>query len=200
MDLPGAIVDDDVNELYRLIEGDGNLLERGSEDPFRNTPLHDAADQGKTQVAVEMAILKPSLAQKLNQKGYSPMHLALEKKHYRTVRALAMLDPKLIRVRGRGGITPLHWVAGKKGDNKQELEDLLELLAEFLSTCKSSIEDLTSQCETAVHIAVKKCNTETFKVLFGWLKRTYMTEILDWKDQDGNNVLHIAVSENQPEV
>ncbi|KAK3433648.1 hypothetical protein EUGRSUZ_D00949 [Eucalyptus grandis] len=128
------------------------------------------------------------------------MHLALEKKHYRTVRALATLDPKLIRVQGRGGITPLHWVAGKKGDNKQELEDLLELLAEFLSTCRSSIEDLTSQCETAVHIAIKKCNTETFKVLFGWLKRTYMTEILDWKDHDGNNVLHIAVSENQPEI
>ncbi|KAF8041289.1 hypothetical protein BT93_A0032 [Corymbia citriodora subsp. variegata] len=128
------------------------------------------------------------------------MHLALEKKYYHTTRALATLDPELIRVRGRGGITPLHWVAGKKGDNKQKIEELLELLAEFLCSCRLSIKDLTSQWETAVHVAVKNHNTEAFKVLFGWLKRTYLTEILDWKDQDGNNILHIAASENQPKI
>ncbi|KAF8034505.1 hypothetical protein BT93_C0734 [Corymbia citriodora subsp. variegata] len=147
-----------------------------------------------------MAILKPSLAQKLNQKGYSPMHLALEKKHYHTARALATLNPKLIRVQGRGGITPLYWIAGQKGGDKEEVKVLLELLAEFLSFCRSSIKDLTSQWETAVHVAVKNYNTRAFEVLFGWLKRTHQTEILDWKDQYGNNVLHIAALENQLEI
>ncbi|XP_030526343.2 ankyrin repeat-containing protein BDA1-like [Rhodamnia argentea] len=188
------------DELYRLIEQEADLFDRTFEDPVANTPLHDAADKGQTQVAMEMAILKPSFAQKLNRGGHSPMHLALRKKHYRTARALMTLNPELIRVRGQGGITPLHYVAGEKGDNEEEVQALLELLAEFLCACKSSIEDLTSQCETAVHVAVKNHNLRAFKVLLGWLKRVYPREILNWKDQDGNTVLHIAVLERQPEI
>ncbi|KAF8031540.1 hypothetical protein BT93_D0684 [Corymbia citriodora subsp. variegata] len=197
MTLKEAITADDVNQLYTLIEQDENLLDHGSEGPFPNTPLHNAADQGKTKMAMEIAILKPPSARKLNRGGYSPMHLALQKKHYHTVRALMTLDPKLIRVHGRGRITPLHFVAGEIGDNEQENVELLELLAEFLSTCKSSIEDLTNQCETAVHIAVKRGNIEAFKILFGWLKRVCLTEIFDCKDQNGDTVLHIAVSGEQ---
>ncbi|KAK3433583.1 hypothetical protein EUGRSUZ_L00103 [Eucalyptus grandis] len=186
--LQQAIDHDDVDELYRLIEQDQDLLDQGSRGPFPNTPLHYAVDEGKTKVAMEIAILN------------SPMHLALQKKHYDIVRALITLNPELIRVRGRGWITPLHFVSREMGENEQENVELLDLLAEFLSAYKSSVEDLTSQCETAVHIAVKNYNIKAFKVLFGWLKRAYMTEILDWKDQDGNNVLHIAASQNQPEI
>ncbi|XP_056159736.1 ankyrin repeat-containing protein BDA1-like [Syzygium oleosum] len=200
MSLQEAIAADNVNELYSSIERDENILDHGSEGPFPNTPLHDAADKGKTKVAMEIAILKPSFARKLNRGGHSPMHLALHKKHYHTAMALMTLDPKLIRVRGRGGITPLHFVAGEKGENEQEDVELLELLTEFLSTCKSSIEDLTGQCETAVHVALKNHNLEAFKVLFGWLKRVRLTKILDWKDQDGNTVLHIAASGEQLEI
>ncbi|KAF8038721.1 hypothetical protein BT93_B1310 [Corymbia citriodora subsp. variegata] len=189
-----AIEYDDVDELHRLIVEDRNLLERLSEDPFPNTPLHVAAAAGKIQVAMEVAILKPLDARKLDPEGYSPMHLALQHKHYQTVRALMTLDPKLIRVRGRRGITPLHYVAGKEGDNE------LELLAEFLSTCRSSIEDLTSRCETAVHVAVKNHNLKAFTVLFGWLVRVGLTRILNWKDQDGNTVLHIAAFKGQLEI
>ncbi|KAI6704302.1 hypothetical protein NL676_013438, partial [Syzygium grande] len=199
MTLQEAIAADDVTELYSSIERDENILDRGSAGPFPNTPLHEAADKGKTKVAMEIAILKPSFARKLNRGGHSPMHLALQNKHYDTARALMTLDPKLIRVRGRGGITPMHFVAGEKGDNERDNEELLELLAEFLSACKSSIKDLTSQCETAVHIAVKNHNIGAFKVLLGWLKSVHLTTILSWKDQDGNTVLHIAVSEQQPE-
>ncbi|KAL3742382.1 hypothetical protein ACJRO7_017801 [Eucalyptus globulus] len=196
-----AIDHDDVDELYSSIEGDEDLLDHVSERPFPNTPLHYAADNGKTKVAMEIANLKPLFTRKLNRWGYSPMHLALQKKHYHTVRALMTLDPELIRVHGRGGITPLHFVAREIGDDDLERVELSELLAEFLYVRKSSIEDLTNQCETAVHIAMKRGNTEAFKVLFGWLKRVYLTEILKWKDQNGDTILHIAVSrEQQPEI
>ncbi|XP_030439877.1 ankyrin repeat-containing protein BDA1-like [Syzygium oleosum] len=195
MNLQGAIEADDVGKLYSLIEEDENLLDHGSAGPFPNTPLHAAADKGKTKVAMEIAILKPSFAQKLNRGGDSPMHLALKNKHYHTARALMTLNPALIRVRGRGGITPLHFVAGKIGDN-----ELLELLAEFLYACKPSIEDLTNRCETAVHVAIKNHNLKAFKVLLGWLKRVDLTQILQWKDEDGNTVLHIAVVEEQLEI
>ena len=39
-----------------------------------------------------------------------------------------------------------------------------------------------------------------FKVLLGWLKRANRKEILDWKDEDGNTIFHIAASINQTEV
>ncbi|CAG7866891.1 unnamed protein product [Brassica rapa] len=38
-----------------------------------------------------------------------------------------------------------------------------------------------------------------FKVLLGWLRRVNREEILDWKDEDGNTVFHIAASMNQTE-
>ncbi|KAL3742350.1 hypothetical protein ACJRO7_017770 [Eucalyptus globulus] len=183
-----AIANDDVDELHNLIVEERVPLDRVSKDPFLNTPLHFAAAAGKTQVTMELATLSPPFARMLNPEGYSPMHLALQHEQYQTVRALMNFDPELIQVCGRGRITPLHYVAEKEGDEE------LELLAEFLCACKSSIEDLTSRCETAVHIAVKNHNLKAFKVLFGWLKRVYLTEILNWKDEDGNTVMHIAVS------
>ena len=39
-----------------------------------------------------------------------------------------------------------------------------------------------------------------FKVLLGWLRRVNREEILDWKDEDGNTIFHIAASMNQTEV
>ncbi|KAF8038717.1 hypothetical protein BT93_B1306 [Corymbia citriodora subsp. variegata] len=151
-----AIENDDVDELHRLIVEERKLLNRASKDPFPNTPLHVAAAAGKTQVAIELAILKPSFTRKLNPEGYSPMHLALQYKHYHTMRVMMTLNR-------RCGITPLQYVARKEGDIE------LELLAEFLSVCKLSIEDLTNRCETVVHIAVKNHNLKAFKFLFGWL-------------------------------
>ncbi|XP_039166721.1 ankyrin repeat-containing protein BDA1 [Eucalyptus grandis] len=198
--LQQAIDHDDLDELYSIIEGDENLLNHGCDGPFPNTPLHVAAGKGKTKVAMEIATLKPLYARKLNRRGYSPMHLALQNKHYQLVRALMTLDLELIRVRGRGGFTPLHFVAGEIGDSEQENSELLELLAEFLFACKSSIKDLTNKCETAVHITIRTSNTKAFKVLFGWLKRIKLTEILYWKDQDGDTALHIAALEKQPEI
>ncbi|KAG5390000.1 hypothetical protein IGI04_031541 [Brassica rapa subsp. trilocularis] len=90
-----------------------------------------------------------------------------------------------------GRVTPLHHVA-QIGD--------AELLSEFLFACPSSIEDLTVKCETAVHVAVKNGNFMAFKVLLGWLKRVKKEEILDWKDEDGNTVFHIAAMMNHTEV
>ncbi|RID65696.1 hypothetical protein BRARA_D00876 [Brassica rapa] len=181
----------DIIRLYELIAEDPNILCHFDKVPFCETPLHIASEKGHTHFAMELMILKPSLASKLNVSGFSPMHLALQNNHSRMVRGLVSIDNSLVSIKGRGGITPLHHVA-RTGD--------AELLSELLFTCPSSIEDLTIKCETAVHIAVKNQQMMAFKVLLGWVKRVNKEEILDWKDEDGNTVFHIAASINQTEV
>ncbi|XP_023637596.1 ankyrin repeat-containing protein BDA1 isoform X2 [Capsella rubella] len=119
------------------------------------------------------------------------MHLALQNNHVRTVRGFVAIYSSLVSIKGRGRITPLHHVA-RIGD--------AELLSEFLLACPSSIYDLTIKCETAVHIAVKNYQFMAFKVLLGWIKRVNRKEILDWKDEDGNTVFHIAALTDQNEV
>ncbi|CAN6994027.1 unnamed protein product [Brassica oleracea var. botrytis] len=140
---------------------------------------------------MELMTLKPSLASKLNLSGFSLMHLALQNNHSRMVRGFLALDSSLVSIKRRGRVIPLHHVA-RMGD--------AELLSEFLFAYPSSIEDLTIKCETAVHVAVKNHQLMAFKVLLGWLKRVNKEEILDWKDEDGNTVFHIAASINHTEV
>lgn len=100
------------------------------------------------------------------------------------------IDSEFVRVKAR--ITLLHLPA--------TIDDTINLLAELLSACSSSIEDLTAQCETALLIAVKLKSYEVFKVMLGWLCGVHKEEILQWKDGEGNTVLHIAMSTNQPKV
>lgn len=181
----------DIEILYELIAEDPKILGHFDELPFCETPLHIAAGRGQTHFAMELMTLKPSLALKLNPSGLSPMHLALKNNHFQTVRGFVAIDSSLVSIKGRGRITPLHYVA-QTGHP--------ELLTEFLFACPSSIEDLTIKCETAVHIAVKNHQFLAFKVLLGWAQRAHQEEILDWKDEDGNTVFHIAALMNQTEV
>ena len=76
----------------------------------------------------------------------------------------------------------------------------VSFLEELLFCCPLSIEDLTIRQETALHIAVKNRKLGTLRVLFGFIHRVSKEEILDWKDEDGNTNLHIAVSTNSLKV
>ncbi|KAJ4712633.1 Ankyrin repeat family protein [Melia azedarach] len=181
----------DVEALYSILSADPHVLDRFDQISFVDNPLHIAAAAGNTHFAMEIATLKPSLAWKLNHLGFSPMHLALQNGHDQLVRAMLTIDSEFVRVKAKGRVTPLHYVA--------QIEDV-DLLVDFLSVCPSSIEDLTVQCENAAHLAVKNYRFRAFEVLLGWLKRTNKEEILKWKDEDGNTVLHIATDTNQPKV
>ncbi|GMQ04658.1 hypothetical protein CsSME_00050004 [Camellia sinensis var. sinensis] len=189
--LKEAAEEGDINGLYSCIKEDPHILDGIDDIPFVDSPLHTAASVGHTHFALEMMNLKPSFTKKLNPEGLTPLDLALRNGYLITVRRLVNFDKQLIRVKGREMLTPLHHVA-EKGH--------IDLLAEFLCACPESIMDLTIRDETAVHIAVKNFQLQAFKVLLGWLRRTQRLHVLNRDDDEGNSVLHIAVSTLQPQI
>ena len=196
-----AALGGDINDFYNLIKEDVKLLEHIDELPFVETPLHKVASATETHIpfAMEMLRLKPSFVRKLNPDGLSPIHVALLNGKTQVVRWLLKVDGDLVRIKGREGMTPLHDAAAT--------EDQLDLLVEFLKVCPDSIEDVTIRNETALHVAVKCKKVEAFKHLVERLQQNkskntmlWKRKILNWKDEEGNTVLHVAVSTNQPEA
>ncbi|KAH7866616.1 hypothetical protein Vadar_022744 [Vaccinium darrowii] len=84
-------------------------------------------------------------------------------------------------------------VAAKQG----VVDDRINILAEFLFACPNSVEDLTIQDETALHIAVKSKNKKAVAIILGCIRRIGRKRVLDYKDKEGNTVLHMAVSTSQ---
>ncbi|KAI8029173.1 Ankyrin repeat-containing protein BDA1 [Camellia lanceoleosa] len=181
----------DINGLYECIRANPHILDYIDNIPFVDTPLHIAAAAGSTDFALEMMNLKPSFGMKLNPDGLSPLHLALRNWHFETVKQLISFDKELIRVKGRQLYTALHYAA---------LRNEFDCLAEFLCACPAAIEGRTIRGETALHIAVKRLNSKASKVLLGWMRRTRRQKILNWTDNEGNTVLHIAVFTLQPQI
>ena len=108
---------------------------------------------------------------------------------------LLQVDGDLVRVKGKKGRTPLHDVAAAAATEQQ-----LDLLDKFLSDYPNSIEDVTIQNQTALHIALENNNLDAFKRLVRWLKKSEsenVREILNRQDEKGNTVLLVAVSKNQ---
>ncbi|KAM4084528.1 hypothetical protein ACB094_08G139100 [Castanea mollissima] len=191
--------DRNIDAFYELIQKDVKLLEAIDELPFVVTPLHIAASIGIIPFAMEMMRLKPSLVSKPNPAGFTPLHIALQNGQIEMVRRLLQVDGDLVRVKAKEGMTLLHYAAAT--------DDHLDLLVEFLSFCPHSIEDVTIQNETALHIALKYDKFEAFKLLVGWLRQGrsknsmfWERKVLNWKDGEGNTVLHIAISKDQAQL
>nr|KJB73761.1 hypothetical protein B456_011G249500 [Gossypium raimondii] len=88
-----------VNELYRVIQRNGNVLRRVDEVEFIDTPLHIAAEEGCIE-------FEPT----------SHKEMALR---------FLEIDKQLIRVRGKKGKTPLHYLC-KVGNQLGLLDTFLE--------------------------------------------------------------------------
>ncbi|VVB11929.1 unnamed protein product [Arabis nemorensis] len=183
-----------VDALYSLIQQHPCILQNADVLPIMHTPLHEASSMGKIDMAMELMVLKPSFAKKLNSDGFSPLHLAIETCQAELALELVKFDPSLVRIHGRGGVTPFHLVA-KNGD--------VDLLTEFLLLCPDSIRDVNVNGETALHITVINDRYEELKVLRGWLQlmrniHASSTEnhVLNKRDRQGNTALHLAAYKN----
>ncbi|KAK8277229.1 hypothetical protein V6Z11_D10G252800 [Gossypium hirsutum] len=163
-----------VNELYRVILRNGNVLRRVDEVEFIDTPLHIAAEEGCIEFAMEMMNLKPSFSRKLNHQGLSPLHIAVRKGHKEMALRFLEIDKQLIR---------------------------LGLLDTFLEASPDCIQDVTIENRTALHIAIQNNRLDVLQLLIRTLKRKdYYWEVVNWKDKDGSTALHIAATHDQPQM
>uniref|UniRef100_A0A2N9FUJ1 Uncharacterized protein n=1 Tax=Fagus sylvatica TaxID=28930 RepID=A0A2N9FUJ1_FAGSY len=214
-----------IDGFYMLIREDVKLLGHMDELPFVDTPLHIAASVGHIPFAMEMMRLKPSFAKKSNPDGFSPIHLALQNGHIELVHRLVQVDRDLVRVKGRKGITPLHYAAALATDDQLDLlagflsacpnsiEDFniqnetalhIALKSDKLEAFKLLVGWLVRNTSTK---AMLRENAMYFERM-SYMNRRHDEEcntvlhrkVLNWKDMEGNTVLHIAVSKNQTEV
>ncbi|KAJ1411235.1 Ankyrin repeat-containing domain [Sesbania bispinosa] len=132
-------------DLYTVIQEDPYVLEHVDSIPFVETLLHVAALYGHIQFVIEVAWLKPSYAVKLNLQGWSTIHIALMLDQQRMVICFIDINHNLVRVRGRGGKIPMH-LATQTGSS---------LVGFFLNACLESIEYVTVEGDTTLHIVVK---------------------------------------------
>jgi hypothetical protein len=120
-----------IDALYLLIAMDPKVLDKMDEIPFVETPLHVAAAAGQTEFAMEMMMLKPSFARKLNPNGFTPLLLAIHNNQTQLVIELLHVHKDLVCAQGRGGMNPLHYAA---------LTGNLCLLAQFLKSAQSLLK------------------------------------------------------------
>lgn len=73
-------------------------------------------------------------------------------------------------------------------------------MIELFTFCPESIKDRTSRQESALHISVENKKIDAFKVLMDWIKHMDEKQILRWRDEKGNTVLHLATATDQSQL
>lgn len=154
-----------------------------------DTPLHVAALLGHLDFAKSLLTRNPDLAGKLNSDGSTPLHLASAKGYAEIVKELVSVNPDVGFVLDRDGRSPFHLacIKGRVG----VLTELLRVNPELARAVTGG------GGESCLHLCVKYNRLEALKVVVEGFGKD---EFVNWKDGDGNTVLHLAVAKKQLEV
>lgn len=189
-----AALRDDVEALHKLIQENPLILSDYALISPHENPLHVATKAGQLEFVREIIKLKPENVTELNNEGFRPLDIASAFGHVEIVKELitsSYTTTTICRLKGKEGRTCIHYAA---------MNGKLEVIDELLSFSKESVEDLTALGETALHLALKYYKFEAFKNLVEWLAKIGLEEIINWGDNDGNTVLHLAAARKQHEV
>ncbi|KDP28883.1 hypothetical protein JCGZ_14654 [Jatropha curcas] len=188
--LSNAIASGDLTAFQSLVSEDPLALDRISFNSAEN-PLHMSALSGQTEIAREIVSRKPKFAWELNQDGFSPLHIASANGRLELVRLLLRVGYDLCLLKGKDGNIPLHCAV---------MKGRADVVKELILACPDSIKQVTAYGETALHIGVKSNQIRVFKALMEEVKKLDMMEIVNWKDKDGNTLLHLATFRKQDEI
>ncbi|OMP03835.1 hypothetical protein CCACVL1_02249 [Corchorus capsularis] len=156
----------------------------------RETLLHVAVKAGQLDFAHQIIQHKPEFAGEMNMDGYRPLDIAVITGNTDIVRRLVKIEDQfqIYRLPGKDQRTPLHYAAAN---------GRVEIINEVISTCPDSITDVTVYGETTLHLAVKNNQFQAFFVLINWLEKLNQRALINFKDCDGNSVLHLATARRQ---
>ncbi|KAL2545073.1 Ankyrin repeat family protein [Forsythia ovata] len=129
------------------------------------------------------------LANSLNSHSSSALHLASAKGNLDIVKYLLLTNPDICSVLDRDGRNPLHLAA---------IKGRVAILCELLRARPEVARELTGGGESCLHLCVKYNRFEALKVLVECMKKD--NQFVNWKDCDGNTILHLAVAKKQIEV
>ncbi|KAF8041395.1 hypothetical protein BT93_A0103 [Corymbia citriodora subsp. variegata] len=179
-----------VDQLYSLVRENVLILNTASLVEGDN-PLHVASMAGHVNFVREVLKLRTEFASELNQDGFSALHIAAARGDVDIVQELLKAGNHLCLVKGREERIPLHYTA---------IKGRSEVLKELVSACPDSIEEVTAQNESVLHLAMKNSQFEAFKLLVQQLKLFNKEQVLNCRDGQGNQILHLAVARKQYEV
>ncbi|KAL9274538.1 Ankyrin repeat-containing protein [Drosera capensis] len=171
-----------VEDFQKLVKEIPHVLHDVALHPV-NTPLYIACAARHLDLVNEILRMKPEFAGELNPDGYSPQHVVSANGYAEIVKALVTVDVGLCHLKGREGRTLFHFAAMK---GKTDVVSLMLLRRE------ECIADITIQMATALHLAVKNAQFESFEILGDEKERC-----LNVKDELGNTILHLAIWKNQ---
>ncbi|XP_056173915.1 ankyrin repeat-containing protein BDA1-like [Syzygium oleosum] len=175
-----------IDELYALIRSSGLIiLEAMALEGAGHTLLHVACLAGHLDFVRELLKLMPRFAEKVNVDGFSPLHIAAARGDVEIARELLRVGQHLCSVKVRERRIPLHYAV---------VNGELHVTKLLLSAWPESIEETTAREETALHLAVKNNRFEAVVVLVEHLKQNNKEPVINWKDHEGNTVLHLATA------
>ncbi|KAK4785318.1 hypothetical protein SAY86_002007 [Trapa natans] len=172
----------DVAALLELLEADPSVLDGSS-------ALHVSALLGHSSFVHEVLARNAKLATETNYRGSLPLHMAAVKGHLEIVNKLLKVNPDACLVWDADGRIPLH-LAAIKGH--------VGVVTDLVRAAPESPRILTKEGESVLHLCVKHNRVKPLKVLVDCIGID--DGFLNWKDGDGNSVLHITVQNKQLEI
>ncbi|OMO86513.1 hypothetical protein COLO4_21112 [Corchorus olitorius] len=183
-----AAMEGSVTLLLELLREDPNILDKANS-YLSDKPLHVAALLGHSAFAKHLLTQKPELATELNAHGSSALHMAAAKGHAEIVKELLLVNPDMCLVQDSNGRTPLHLAA---------IKGKVEALTELVRFKPEATRVLTAGGESGLHLSVKNNRLVALKALVESVGED--DQFVNWRDSDGNSVLHISVAKKQLEM
>ncbi|KAK3041728.1 hypothetical protein RJ639_000652 [Escallonia herrerae] len=186
-ELHEAAMEGSVTALLQLLQEDPQIL--NSVPTNSDTPLHVAAHLGHLGFTIELLSRKPELAGAVDSRGWTALHVASAKGYVEIARELLLVSPDSCLMLDRGGRSALHLAA---------IKGRVRVLSELVRVKPEVTRVLTGGGETCLHLCVKYNRLEGLKALVDGAAKKEV--FVNWKDQGGNTILHLAVAKKQIEI
>ncbi|KAH7837017.1 hypothetical protein Vadar_008572 [Vaccinium darrowii] len=184
-----AAIRGDINALHEIIGKDKLILQKVAAGCFNGaSPLHVATLSEQTGFVKELLRLEPNLAEVLDSQLRSALHLASAKGHNEIVNELLSVGHEMCLVHDRDGKNPLH-VAAMKGR--------ISVLEKLVRVSPQAARVRLDRNETILHLCVKHNQSKSLEKL---LEVIQDRDFVNAKDDDGNNILHLAILDKRFEI